>query len=303
MKYIDNSALTLSDVPETLRGWQEFALTFPGYKVHGGFAACAAIANKRNPVTLTEYRTCLYFEQRRWRNNDCGPFGFTPTASHKSYIRSLLAGIRKRVGAKGDNMKSRVFTKASVQCLRPILKEWVRLNDSLSREWAVVGDAPWWYNERASVSVLAGAVWKVGDYAFEEYASVKKHKKKYSAGRLDLQFTASGREFIAEAKQCWIPATRKQHHADVILDALKRAQEDVEKCEAHGMRRLAIVFGVPYITLGWQSELPDRVNSFIAQAGEVDAHAFAWVFPAVEFTPKSKGRLYPGVAVWIKEVK
>lgn len=98
--HIRNRDLLLSDIPKTIRNWEKFALTFPGYEIHGGFDGCAAIANQRAPKTLTDYRTCLFFEQRRRRHWDCGSGGSGLNAMDAKYIRALLAGIRMKVREK-----------------------------------------------------------------------------------------------------------------------------------------------------------------------------------------------------------
>ena len=198
-------------------------------------------------------------------------------------------------------MKSGVFTVPRLRCLVPLLNQWNRLNSKLSSEWAVVGDAPWWYNERASISVLAGAAWKVGGYAFEEYGSPKTTDGKICAGRLDLQFAIQSQEFIAEAKQCWIPWTSNSS-LDCVRDSLAAAERDVRRCAPHGMRKLAIVFGVPHITEQKREHLWPRLDRLIADAGEANAHARAWVFPKRRQVPIIKGRLYPGAIMWFREV-
>lgn len=95
MEHIANKDLKPADLPKGLRNWGEFALTFDGYLVHGSFEACAKIANRKAPNTLTEYRTCLFFEQRRWRH-----FGVEPEGEALVYIRSLVAGIRAKLKAR-----------------------------------------------------------------------------------------------------------------------------------------------------------------------------------------------------------
>lgn len=92
MRHIANKDLKLSDVPAAGKEWGEFALTFNGYEIHGDFAACAAIANRKQPQTLTDYRTCLFFEQRRWRHFDLEPKG-----EDLKYISALLKGIRTKI--------------------------------------------------------------------------------------------------------------------------------------------------------------------------------------------------------------
>ena len=97
MEIIGNDHLRLSDLPDRLAGWDEiqsFALMFDGYTVHGSFEKCAAIANERRKETLSDLRTCLFFEQRRWRH-----FGDHPDAAAMAYIRSILEEIRTRLSA------------------------------------------------------------------------------------------------------------------------------------------------------------------------------------------------------------
>jgi hypothetical protein len=96
---IANSVLTLTDIPDPGAEWQafeEFALSFDGYKVWGSFEKCADVANARRQETLTDLRTCLFFEQRRWRH-----FGEVPDGEAMTYLRQLVEMIRHRVSA-GD---------------------------------------------------------------------------------------------------------------------------------------------------------------------------------------------------------
>ena len=101
---IANSDLSESDLPSPDAGWHEigrFALTLNGYESWGSFQKCADVANRwadafrataTLPDSLTELRTCLFFEQRRWRH-----FGFDPDEEAMSYISTLVEEIRKRV--------------------------------------------------------------------------------------------------------------------------------------------------------------------------------------------------------------
>ncbi len=105
LKNIPNEALTLAMIPvpgeSTIWEIMEFALSFDGYEFHGSFEACADIANRaldlyrKNghlPQSLIELRTCLFFEQRRWRHYDQ-----TPEGEDRKYFDTLLAAIRKNV--------------------------------------------------------------------------------------------------------------------------------------------------------------------------------------------------------------
>ena len=66
----------------------------------GSFEKCAEIANESSavyrdrgvlPLTLTELRTCLFFEQRRWRH-----YGYDPGEEDMVYLAALMDGIRSK---------------------------------------------------------------------------------------------------------------------------------------------------------------------------------------------------------------
>jgi hypothetical protein len=95
--------LTLKDIPEADARWRRgidlFAYSYDGYKHKN----CAKLANatkktfekkKQIPksLTLNQLRTCLFFEQRRWRH-----FEKDPDAENMFYIRSLVEAIREKV--------------------------------------------------------------------------------------------------------------------------------------------------------------------------------------------------------------
>jgi hypothetical protein len=95
---IPNETLSLDDIPADEAPWSEiarFALTFNGY-AEWGRAHCAEIANARRAGTLTDIRTCLFFEQRRHNH-----FGREPDAKTMPYIRGLVAQIREKVTLGG----------------------------------------------------------------------------------------------------------------------------------------------------------------------------------------------------------
>jgi hypothetical protein len=101
-KRIPNEKLEKADVPDVTAPWLEiemFALTFNGYEAFPG-DECASLANRvidefsKGPkiletLTITELRTCLFFEQRRWHHSD-----WFPDADGKTYIGALLNSIR-----------------------------------------------------------------------------------------------------------------------------------------------------------------------------------------------------------------
>jgi hypothetical protein len=197
-----------------------------------------------------------------------------------------------------------------LRCIQPVLKIWIDLNISLFRSWRPSGDVPWWYNERASLSVLSGAVWRTGNEAFEEYSDNKRGlarktgrlSNKYS-GRIDFYFNIKGHEFKGESKFCWLGVSTA--HADIterLNNLLSEAKNDARKLEPDDQQRLAIVFATPYVTVANKQVLSERINRAIDQAISIPADAFAWVFPELNRCISYNSYLYPGTMVIIKKV-
>lgn len=95
MKHVPNHALEREMIPDSDATWgeiQRFALSFDGYKVHRSFKKCAEIANDRRRESLSDQRTCLFFDQRRRHH-----FGGEPDEETLVYIRSLVEEIKARV--------------------------------------------------------------------------------------------------------------------------------------------------------------------------------------------------------------
>lgn len=92
---IPNDKLTPDLIPTRTSSLDEiwrFALTFQGYEEWGSFELCADIANSRLNSSLSELRTCLFFEQRRWNH-----LRIEPDDDMMEYLYALVEGIRKKV--------------------------------------------------------------------------------------------------------------------------------------------------------------------------------------------------------------
>ena len=92
---IANSDLTLEQIPPPTADWGEiapFGVTFNGYSHWGSFERCAEVANSRTGRTLTELRTCLFFQHRRHHHS-----GEPPDRAEMAYIRKLIEAIRAKV--------------------------------------------------------------------------------------------------------------------------------------------------------------------------------------------------------------
>ena len=73
---------------------EEFARTFDAYEYHGSYRKIVEIAGFRCHESLADLRTCLYFEEHRWRQ--CRMMGIHPGDRDIAYIRELIGKIRAR---------------------------------------------------------------------------------------------------------------------------------------------------------------------------------------------------------------
>lgn len=191
--------------------------------------------------------------------------------------------------------------------LEEVLWEWTVTQQRSFRVWERE-DAPWWYGERASISVLAGAIWRSGGIALEEY-SVEKAKsaigshKDIKSGRNDLYFHVGGADFILEAKSYW-PNLRSNDMYTGLENALQKAANDVKKVKQnYGARRMAAVFIGPQIPAEHANKANDRIHVLLDALNEVDGAARAWVFPeGTDNLVSGRGLYYPGAAIVIQEV-
>jgi hypothetical protein len=99
MEELFNSELTLELVPlpdADLDSLCDFASSFNGYKYWGSFEKCAEIANAGRRDSLTNVRTCLFFEVRRWRH-----YGDDPDAEAQEQWRELISEARRFIRKRG----------------------------------------------------------------------------------------------------------------------------------------------------------------------------------------------------------
>jgi hypothetical protein len=107
MTKIPNSQLIENDIPSSRASWNKilpFAQTFNGTEHWGSFEKCREIAKQGIALfrsgqqlsqSLTDLRTCLFYEARRWQHLEK-----SPNKKGMEYIRALVEAIRVRVLAR-----------------------------------------------------------------------------------------------------------------------------------------------------------------------------------------------------------
>gem|GEM_PF-3217599 len=175
--------------------------------------------------------------------------------------------------------------------LGPLIEEWqdyVIRYCKIHADCGLHNDLPWAYNERASVSVLAAAAWKLKNgCALEEYRDRKRDvsrkdkrtgRSKEVKGRVDLYVCNQvGTGIAMEAKQIEtiirIPAKLK-YFDDLAVDkrnighAMARAWKSTKRLRADTAdKRYSLTFVAPIF----------RLESSKGERGAIDAAVNAWL--------------------------
>lgn len=189
--------------------------------------------------------------------------------------------------------------------LKPVVEQWHTL--MADPDWIV---APWWYNERASLSVLAGAIWLTGGRAFEEF-SAEKHSASLRAkpgrrlGRCDIWFRVKWREYVAEVKQCWPNISRGTAGAHTqARESLAQARQEVKRVYEPDATRLAIAFITPQLHKSYETRTSQRLGTLIEQLFSLKQTLVAWTFPrAMRIRPNTGSYtdyIFPGIIILIQ---
>ncbi len=203
-----------------------------------------------------------------------------------------------------DLIGSKVKSPSLRRHLKPILDSWLKINREYSNYDSE--DGLYFYTERATLSTLAGAVWKVGGFALEEYSDVKGYGAKRKNGRTDLWFTCENQknEFIVEAKQRWpIISDRANAIHNTLVTGLKDAVSDAKKVEVtyrgFGVKFLGVLFAVPKLPPSDQADehIEERLKRFIEEVEKVDCSFYGYFLSSESKVIGQDGRLYPGVAI------
>ncbi len=176
------------------------------------------------------------------------------------------------------------------------MEEWLLLIERFSR---VSSDASYLYNERANVSLLAGAAWRCGRIALEEFSHEKMHEEKrddavndskgaLKLGRCDLWMMGidDKNDEIVEAKIKWLSMDNKKIK-ELTSKYLSAAVGDATKTKAAresvDTKAIGVLFLPVYLSASKLETSTEEIECFIENTitniSEVGADLIAWSFP------------------------
>lgn len=185
----------------------------------------------------------------------------------------------------------------------PILEEWLL---GIERFCRVTGgdEAPYWYNERANIGVLAGAAWRCGRVALEEFQYEKgfKNKPKW-LGRADLWLASDDHEELIEAKFKWCSLRSRSGIVNIANETLDLATLDAKKSRggASQLKAIGVAFLPFYTKESDADKLAFLIERAISDLKTSNYYAMAWCFPReTRKAYSSKGNYLPGIAMLAK---
>lgn len=187
--------------------------------------------------------------------------------------------------------------------------------DAMLTQWAssiekfcliAEGDAPYWYNERANVGVLAHAAWRDGCVVLEEFQSEKGFKNKTKwYGRGDLWLRNKGRDELVEAKFSWVSLKARRELSQIVDEYINLATKDAARSRGGNNKQIAIgvAFFPVYVKGKYKEQIDILINDAIESFSGLDCHAIAWCFPKeTRKVIHDGGNICPGVFMAVKNV-
>lgn len=218
----------------------------------------------------------------------------------------------------------RVFAYEKDRDLSKLLKAWI---ESVRRYQRVFpGDKSWWYNERATLSTLAGAAWSLpGWIALEEFSTKKRGKipspsvesGELRPGRCDLLISNQRLSYAIEAKQAWQRIGRNGSGLNTMRKAQRAAWHDCWYLKGESNRRLAVTFVVPTIRMKQaqgdrvdgicQQTVDEIVQRWLEDCGDFSSTpnrrtSYAWIFPKQGKHVQESRAHFPGVVMILEEM-
>ena len=188
---------------------------------------------------------------------------------------------------------SGTFTKPTLCVIKPILETWIQKLSNFQPHENIT--FPYWYNERANISILA-SVATINDWqVLEEFHQQKVgYNGNDSKGRLDLWIYKNSESFFIEAKQDW-PSLSNRIYPNAISWSMDHSIEDTKRLKTKNHRWLAISFLVPRIIPSRLNQLNSRIDQLLKMAKDHNHDFYAWSFLDRNLSAKDDKYIYPGI--------
>lgn len=219
-------------------------------------------------------------------------------------------------------MTSLMYAPKDDSTISKLLTAWTKAVQRYDTVLGPYDDCCWWYNERANISVLAGAAWTEGWVALEECGIVKRveddlelNRAIQSKGRLDLYISTETEHFAFEAKMAWQGLngfTPRNPCIEAVKKRLSDARKDARKLVDEADRHFAATFIAPFFESAncadsdlsqYQGVLNQWLDS-LRKCISNDRYLMAYVFPKLDQRRfiNIENALFPGIVLILEQV-
>ncbi|MCU1750004.1 hypothetical protein [Pseudomonas sp. 6D_7.1_Bac1] len=193
-------------------------------------------------------------------------------------------------------MQGMIISNPRLEFLRPVLERWF---ECIDRYNTVRGDneSPYWFDERANLSLLSAAAWMAEMVTTEQTPTKKQIEEGERNGRVDLFIASKEDRAYLQATQRW-PRVNNLNLTQALLDAVS----DAKKISYASDLKLGCLFVAPHKTQ--QSATPEELQDMVDDLQKEHTCAVAWYFPyAYRKLHNEAGHYHPGIAVLLKEAR
>lgn len=177
---------------------------------------------------------------------------------------------------------SKVVSTLEAQHWHALIEEWTLAHERFAR--LQPHDPAYWYGERPQIGILAGAAWRCGYVAIEEFAMTKSTpyiddmEEKIWRGRCDLWLTNGIHEHFMEAKHLSIELNDAS--VSKVGKSLQAAEIDSRNSNVHGQRSAVVFISArSKIDPSASPEFNAEVEQFLHALESLSPSMLAWCFP------------------------
>lgn len=165
-------------------------------------------------------------------------------------------------------------------------------------------DIPYWWNERANISLLAGAAWRQrGFIALEEYPSKREVKEEIKDCRIDLYIGNKPHDIVIEFKQGWLQPKTTDYQLRQIVSKARHSVQDRYEAE---YRTGGVYWTVMIPIIYNNDDVKSIIDEQIKRIRKIkNINLLAWCFPKAtrNLVDRKKDFFYPGIIAALSIVK
>lgn len=183
------------------------------------------------------------------------------------------------------------------QRLKKVLDQWLANVEAYAQQWEEY--ASYYESERATVGLLASAVWQAGGQALTEVSQKKSCEGEGKNGWADLWLWMGDTEYYCEAKQRDIPLGDVNRYGSLVKGLLVEVDEAVDELvldTGKDQKKVGLLFLNPTVSEG-HDDINGLIEEFITHILRLQNQFSFCAFTFPGNRPVWEKKYYPGVCL------